>query len=106
MEVLQKFLPPYDEGDLVLFRGECGFLYDECKIGFCWTTDEGIARRFASSVNAVESGGILLKAFAPASAIISAPNSHSINQMQEFEYTCNPKLLRNVELIEEFKRLH
>ena len=88
----------------MLYRGECKFLYDDNKIGFCWTPDINVARVFASGLNAIESGGVLLKAYAPNGAIISAPNDHSINQMQEFEYTCNPELLENIEIIEVFKK--
>lgn len=59
---------------------------------------------FASGLNAIESGGVLLKAFAPCDAIISAPNSHSSNQMGENEYTCNPNLLEDITVIDTYEK--
>jgi hypothetical protein len=54
---------------------------------------------FASGLNALESGGVLLKAFAPTEAILASPNEHSSKQMDEREYKGDPKLLEGVEVI-------
>lgn len=59
---------------------------------------------FASGLNAIESGGVLLKAYAPMAAILSAPNKHSSDQMEEFEYTCDPNLLENIKTVQFFKK--
>lgn len=91
-KVLSVALPGYAGKGLVLYRGECGFLYESGKIGFCWTPEIDVATKFASGLNAIESGGVLLKAYAPSAAILSSPNAHSAQQMKEFEYTCNPNL--------------
>lgn len=104
LDVLLKYLPPYEGPGHVVYRGECRFLYDEKKIGFSWTREQRVARCFASGLNAIESGGVLLKAFASSEAIISAPNEHSSVQMQEYEYTCNPRLLEDIEVIDLFER--
>lgn len=98
LAVLKISLPAYSGPGRDLYRGECSFLYNEGKIGFCWSPDRKVASRFATGRNATESGGTLLKAYAPPSAILSGPNDHSTKQMREFEYTCNPSLLQNIEV--------
>lgn len=107
LSVLHISLPGYaaDQG-LELYRGECRFLYEQGKIGFCWTPKIDVARTFASGLNALEAGGgVLLKALAPASAIMAAPNVLSTNQMKEFEYTCNPNILLNISVRETFDQI-
>ena len=104
LSVLVKVLPSYDGEGLVLYRGECKFLYEGKKIGFCWTPKKKVARMFASGLNAIESGGVLLQAFAPSNAIISSPNDHSSKQMEEYEYTCNPNLLEDITVIESYEK--
>jgi hypothetical protein len=97
-KVLTLSFPGYYGKGLTLYRGECCFLYESNLIGFCWTPNIEVARKFASGLNSIESGGILLKAFAPAISILSGPNEHSKN-MEEFEYTCNPYLLENIQKV-------
>lgn len=104
LEVLLKFLPKYEGEGLIVYRGECRFLFEENKIGFCWTPEQNVARKFARGLNAIESGGVLLKAYAPQKAVISSPNEHSSKQMKEHEYTCNPKLLENIEVVEAYDK--
>jgi hypothetical protein len=104
LKVLIKVLPGYDGEGLILYRGECQFLYEQNKIGFCWTPKFSVAEMFASGLNSIESGGVLLKAFAPTEAILAKPNKHSSSQMQEFEYTCNPNLLTDIEVVSRFKK--
>ena len=103
-KVLDVVLPGYTGEGLVLYRGECRFLYESGQIGFCWTPNIDVATMFARGLNAIESGGVLLKAYAPSEAIFSSPNAHSANQMHEFEYTCNPELLENIELIQSYEK--
>lgn len=104
LSILIKSMPNYYGKGLTVYRGECQFLYAENKIGFCWTPKKDVAQMFASGLNAIESGGVLLKAYAPTDAIISSPNDHSVKQMKEYEYTCNPKLLDNIEVVEIFEK--
>jgi hypothetical protein len=100
--VLKLTLPGYNGSGLILYRGECRFLYEENKIGFCWTPDALVAERFASVLNCDESGGVLLRAFVKPNSILAAPNAHSAAFMEEFEYTCNPESIHGIELIKEF----
>ena len=104
-KVLSVALPGYSGEGLTLYRGECRFLYESNQIGFCWTPEIQVATKFAKGLNSIESGGVLLKAFAPSTTILASPNEHSSNQMREFEYTCNPKLLQNIELISTYRKL-
>ena len=104
LSVLIKALPTYTGNGRTLYRGECRFLYEQNKIGFCWTPEKSVAIKFASGLNAIESGGVLFKAYAPAEAIICAPNDHSSMQMEEHEYTCNPSLLENITVLAEYEK--
>jgi hypothetical protein len=104
LSVLAVSLPGYAGEGLVLYRGECRFLFDENKIGFCWTPEIDVASMFASGLNSLESGGVLLKSYAPPTAIMASPNDHSAKQMREFEYTCNPLLLNNIEVVRFFEK--
>lgn len=103
-QVLSVSMPGFSGNGLVLYRGECRFLFDAGKIGFCWTPEIEVATMFARGLNAVESGGVLLKSYAPPLAIFASPNAHSSKQMREFEYTCNPKLLENIEVIGSYRK--
>lgn len=52
LQILKLSLPKYEGKGLILYRGECQFLYEENKIGFCWTPDISIAKKFAVGLNA------------------------------------------------------
>jgi hypothetical protein len=97
-ELLTLLLPPYDGGNLVLYRGENKVRFDEGRIGFCWTKDISIAEMFGSGLNAFKSPGLLLRAEAPACSIITGPNNHSI-YLGEKEFTVNPSLLASITVI-------
>lgn len=92
LQVLQRALPGYSGDGVTLYRGESWFLFDQDKIGFCWTISEEVATTYAKGLNAVESGGVLLKCYAPAEAILAAPESVASTGNV---YICDPgKLLR------------
>ncbi len=106
LRVLQASLPKYQGPAQTLYRGGCKFLFDQGKIGFCWTPAIEVAKNFASGLNSIYAGGgVLLKAFAPSAAILSGPNDHSTSQMQEFEHTCDPNALVGIEVIQSFPKL-
>ncbi|WMS86710.1 hypothetical protein [Pleionea litopenaei] len=102
LDVLMRVLPGYSGPDKVVYRGECKFLFEQNRLGFCWTTKKEVAELFASGRNRIESGGVLLKALAPSNAILAAPNSHSSEFLREDEYTCNPTLLLDIDIIKAF----
>lgn len=93
MQVLKKALPGYAGEGLTLYRGESWFLFDQDTIGFSWTPSEETASTYAQGLNAVESGGVLLKCYAPAESILAAPASGQSPHGNV--YLCDPgKLLR------------
>ncbi len=102
---LKIILPKYSGGALRLYRGESKFLYDQGLIGFCWTPKKDIAEMFASGLNAIESGGVLLSAIFSPESILSAPNSHSSDWLCEFEYTCDPTRIREFEVLNRYPKL-
>jgi hypothetical protein len=104
LKILKLALPKYDGDDLILYRGECRFLHEQNKIGFCWTPERSVAEMFARGLNAIESGGVLLKTYAPKESVLSSPNKHSAVQMKEFEYTCDPTALTNIEVLQYFEK--
>ena len=103
LRVLRRALPGYSGSGLTLYRGECRFLFDAGQLGFCWTPDLSVAEMFARGLNACESGGVLLKAYAPAKAILAGPNSHS-EHLQEHEYTCDPSQMQSIDVLRHFPK--
>lgn len=100
LRVLRKALPAYDGQGLTLYRGESWFLFDQNKIGFCWTTSEAVATSYAKGLNAVESGGVLLKCHAPPAAILAA-GQHA----QENVFICDPGQLLRLTTLALFPKL-
>lgn len=47
LRVLRKTMPSYDGNGMILYRGECNFLYEQQKIGFCWSPKIEVAKCFA-----------------------------------------------------------
>ncbi len=88
--VMRRLLPSADTAANTLFRGESWFLFDAGQIGFCWTADETHATRYAQGLNAVESGGVLLKGYAPTAAILAVIQP---SPQQPAIYLCDPALM-------------
>ena len=88
LAVLHKTMPGYQGDGLTLYRGESWGLFEQQQIGFFWTPDEQLASKYAQGINAIESGGILLKAFAPTEAIL-AGNAHP----DKNSWICDPNQL-------------
>lgn len=88
---------------LVLYRGENVDRYEDGRIGLCWSPVRAVAEMFGGGLNAmVGQGGCLLRAHAPAQAVVAGPNSHS-RWLGEVEYLVDPRLLQNVELIARYQ---
>jgi hypothetical protein len=101
LDALRNLLPKYAGSGLELYRGENIDRWKGRACGFAWTTEEKIARMFASGLNAVDSGGVLLSTIAPAEAIIAGPNEHSV-YLGENEYVVDWKLLGEIAELEYF----
>lgn len=94
-------LPPYHGGAVELFRGENRERWQEGRVGLAWSTKAEVAHMFAAGLNAIHSGGVLLKAVAPPAAIICGPVGHS-NWLGEGQFTLDPSLLSEVSVVEHF----
>jgi hypothetical protein len=101
LNILWRWLPSYVGPALTLFRGENVDRWRFNEIGMCWTTTSDTAKMFGQGLNAVHSGGVLLKCDVSPTAIIAGPSSHSL-YLNEAEYTVDPRLLGNVKIVEEY----
>ncbi|QKJ66811.1 hypothetical protein HQN60_08905 [Deefgea piscis] len=105
IDVLWVWLPPYkDRSPITLYRGENIHRFDNNKIGTAWSSREEIARMFGRGLNAIHSGGTLLKTTAPASSIIAAPSKHSV-YLGEYEFTLDTRKLGEIIRVENFCQL-
>lgn len=96
LDVLKKTMPCNSGASQALYRGESWFLFDQNQIGFCWTASETIATSYAKGLNAVDSGGVLLKCFAPAEAILAIDHGVCI---------CDPTQLLRITTLALFPKL-
>lgn len=101
VQLLRLLLTPYEGESMELFRGENKDRWSNGQIGLAWTSSMETARMFGRGLNAVHSGGVLLRAQFDAAAIISAPNSHS-TYLGEAQFTVDPFLLVNTVATEFF----
>jgi hypothetical protein len=98
---LRHLLPPYDGDALTLFRGESLERWINGTVGLAWTPKIEVARMFASGLNSVGSGGVLLAGRFEAKAIISGSNPHSC-YLGEEQLTVDPFYGTNLMAIEQF----
>lgn len=89
VRLLRHLLPPYKGETIELFRGENRRRWQNKVVGLAWTASADTARMFGRGLNAIDTGGVLLKAFFEPEAIISGPNSHS-NYLGENQFTIDP----------------
>ena len=98
---LRQFLPPYRGDPILLYRGENKQRFAAGTVGFSWSSSESVATMFAQGLNAVEGGGVLLRAQFDAPAVISGPNAHS-QYLGEYQYTVDPAFCQGVAVVAEF----
>ena len=101
LNMLWVWLPRYKGSDLVLYRGENWDRLEAGQLGIAWTDAIETARIFAKGLNATGKGGALVRAEAPASAIIAGPSTHSV-YLGESEFTVDPRNLIATEVLERF----
>jgi hypothetical protein len=97
----RHILPVYDGGAIELFRGENKSRLEQRSVGFARTPNIETARMFARGLNAVNFGGVLLKAKFDAKSIISGPNKHS-QYLGEEQFTVDPFASPVYSIIESF----
>lgn len=103
MDMLWVWLPRYEGPELVLYRGENIDRLERASLGTAWTNTEDTAQVFASGLNAVGSGGVILQARVPVDAIIAGPSEHS-RYLGEHEYTIDSRRLGAVLQLRRFPR--
>jgi len=99
--LLRHMLPKHEGGSVTLYRGENLERFQNNQIGLAWTPNIGTARMFASGLNSVKSGGVLLSVHCEPQAIISGPNRHS-NWLGEGQFTIDPFLISEIQSLELF----
>lgn len=95
VQVLRKLLPPYIGGPVELFRGENLERWSKRQVGLAWTPSREIAEMFGRGLNALGSGGVLLRGVFDRRAIISVPNGHS-RYLGEEQFTVDPFALTSL----------
>ncbi|KAE8755637.1 hypothetical protein FSO04_33270 [Paraburkholderia madseniana] len=87
MNMLWVWLPRYEGPHLVLYRGENRDRFRGGKIGTAWSDQRETAHMFASGLNNIGEGGVILNVVASSDAIIAGPSEHSANWLREREFT-------------------
>lgn len=100
-DFLRRTLPPYEGETVTLFRGENLERWSAGVVGFAWTPDIAVARRFGKGLNADQTGGVLLKCIMSPTSIISGPNAHS-NYLGEQQFTIDPFVVSGVNELERY----
>lgn len=102
LPALRNLLPGYSGPAVVLYRGDRWSNHETRAYGVSWTTKRSVGEMFARGLNRCPvTGGVLLRAEAPASAILAAPSAHSL-YLGEYEYVVDRGHLENVEVLERY----
>ena len=96
--LLRKLLSPYQDEKITLYRGEDINDYRENRIGFCWTNDLRIAKRFATR-NAYNGIKLILSGIFDKDSIITKIHFED-DYMDESEYIVDPFKITNITIIE------
>lgn len=103
IRAFRRVFSPYNGSRLVLYRGERSSELEAGRIGLNWSTDQEVAKMFASGLcTAYGCDGVLLTATAEPSAIIAGPNDHSANWLGEMEHIVDPRMLVELEEVARF----
>lgn len=103
---LRALLPNYSGPGLTVYRGEAAVNAGSGAHGLSWTSDMSVARSHAETGGSRTSakGSVLIAAFAPARAVISAPALID-DRYAEQEYIVDPRHLEEMKVLEEFGRV-
>lgn len=105
MDMLWVWLPRYEGPAMVLYRGENMDRFEDGKIGTAWSENEETARVFASGLNAIGKGGVLLQTQAPVSSIIAGPSQHS-RYLGEAELSLDSRKVGPIDVVARFPPSH
>lgn len=99
---LANMMPGYAGPDVELFRGERWSNYQSGTYGPAWSSERSVAEMFARGLNCEPGGGgVLLRTFAPAAAILAG--SEYGHMRDESEYVVDRRALNGVEVIERYE---
>jgi hypothetical protein len=102
LDLLRNLLPGYSGSVVILYRGDRWSNHEARSYGVSWTNKRSVAEMFAQGLNRCPvTGGVLLRTEAPASAILAAPNAHSL-YLGEHEYVVDRRCLETVEVVERY----
>lgn len=104
-DLMWVWLPRYQGPSMLLYRGENIDRFVAGRIGTAWTDKQETAEVFASGLNAVAQGGVILRVAAPAVAIVAGPSKHSI-YLGESEFTIDVRRIGNIETVVRFPPSH
>jgi hypothetical protein len=83
--MLVNMMPGYSGQGVELFRGERWSNCQSGAYGPSWSSKQSIARTFAGGLNCEpENGGVVLRSFVPASAILAGPEHGHMPEEQEY----------------------
>lgn len=105
LDVAWVWLPRYTGPGLDLYRGENIDRFEAGRLGSAWSDKRETAEMFASGLNAVGKGGVILRAAVPAEAIIAGPSAHSL-YLGESEFTIDARKVGAVVAVERFPPSH
>ena len=97
--LLRHMLKPYTRSQISLYRGENIERWKKGRIGLAWTPKIETAQMFASGLNSVSSGGVVLHTVCAPNSVIAEPNYHS-RYLGEDQYTIDPFSLGGIDVIE------
>lgn len=104
LDVLWVWLPRYQGGAALLYRGENIDRYEAGALGSAWTDKLEVAEMFAGGLNAVGKGGVVLRAIVDSSAIVAGPSCHSSNWLGENEFTVDTRKMGQLDVVATFPR--
>jgi hypothetical protein len=101
--VLRVVLPPYRGPDMTLYRGNSARNLRNRTYGLAWSASQEMDEGFARGIwRTFEGGSVLLRAQAPAAAIICCLGDHE--RPEEEEYLVEARRLGRVELLARFSQ--
>jgi len=99
-------LPVYHGRGRVVYRGETAWNWRRRTYGLAWSSSKAVAKGYAtdSLFKFFEGGTVLLRAYAPPTAIICVPAKLD-NRYGEDEYVVHPRDLTDIQVLARFPQV-
>jgi hypothetical protein len=105
LDVAWIWLPRYVGPGLELYRGENIDRFKAGRLGSAWSDRRETAETFASGLNAIGMGGVILRSSVPHEAVIAGPSAHSF-YLDESEFTVDTRKIGAITVIARFPPSH